>query len=216
MKWFFLLFLVSMASNASSQYMQYANGEPFVTKSYEEYKGSPFLFEHWAKSKVLTSTGKLYDSIYVNLDMYSGILLFLRDGKPYSFVEPVAEFSIQKGAETVTYKSGKRFNAALPDLFFTTISTKPLIVKANTVNLIESPAYGNATKQYRFVQGKVFYDVSEGTGAKVNLTKGDAEKVFKSHWAAINEFATKNKISFKTEEGWNTLAKHYQTLVQLP
>ena len=214
MKWILGFLLLIICNSASSQFMQYANGEPFLTKTYEEYKGSPFLFDNFVRARVTTANGKVYDSVLVNLDLFGGNLIFLRDDKTYTFADPVAEFSVKKGSETQTFKKGKSFSNGLPDVFVTPISAEPLLLTAGTINLVEGASYGSASKQYRFVQGKTIYTVKDGLVSKMNLTKSDAEKVFEKHWSAVNEFASKNKISFKSEEGWSALANYYKTLKQ--
>ncbi|HEY0059335.1 MAG TPA: hypothetical protein VGB56_09370, partial [Flavisolibacter sp.] len=144
-----------------------------------------------------------------------GNLIFLTDDKTYTFTEPVTEFFVRKGSDVVSFKKGGLISKGLPEGYYTTVSNQPHILKASTVNLVEVPVYGASTKQFRFVQGKAIYAVKDGVVSKINLTKSDAEKVFEKHWSAVNEFASKNKISFKTEEGWISLAKQYQSLEQV-
>lgn len=213
MKTFIFSLLIFCSFYSQGQLLQDIHGRPYLTKPYEEYDGTPFLFKDWVDAKVISSDGKAYDSMLINIDIYQNRLVFIREKLVYTFAEDdITELSVIEGEKKRNFKKGKIMDKTLPDLFYEVLDTQPLLLKNTTRKLVDAPSYGGANKKYRFAEGKEFYASVNGTVQKISLNKSDAEKVFADKWKAVNDYAAQNKISFKTEEGWQSVCNYFKTL----
>ncbi len=192
---------------SSAQFLRDISGQPYLAKSSEEYIGSPLLFQTWAKARVVTDNGTIYENMFVNVDLYQNMPIFLRDEKIYTFSDRINELIVIDSPANATFKRGNLIDKSLPDLFMEVISNSPLLLKKQERQLIEIPGYGNGTKNYRYVSGKTYYAVIDGKVAMINLTKENAQKVFVQNWKLIQEYVQQNNISFKTEEGWRKITR---------
>lgn len=66
-------------------------------RDYNHMKGSPFLFEDWVKGTVKLTNGIVYENVSLMYDQVKDQLIFsTEDGKSFSFMYPVYEFTLQK------------------------------------------------------------------------------------------------------------------------
>lgn len=212
MKNLLLVVLIFLSVSSSAQFLQDVNGRPYLSSSLSEYEGSPMLFEKWMLARVKTEDGKVYDSMYINLDIYQNIPLFLRDQQVYAFVSVVGEFNVDRDGIKQTFRRGNLIDKSLPNHFYEVLSEAPLVIRNYSKKLIEVPTYSSANKQFRFAEASLFYAIPEKNIQKIIFSKLLAEKIFSQKWPEINNYATKNKISFKTYEGWKELLKFYQVV----
>ncbi|MFN2438603.1 MAG: hypothetical protein ABR503_05350 [Chitinophagaceae bacterium] len=195
-----------------SQYIQDIHGRPYFATKYSEYQGSPFLFDNWKEADVITAKGEKFEKMIVNVDLYGNTALFNRNDTVYMFIEDIKEFSINEGSATHFFKKGKAMNAQLPDVFMQVLSSKPLIAKSVTKQLVEMQGYGTATKVYNFAQSVNYYGEIDGSVQKIKLTKADAQKLFYKKWEQVQTYAASNNLSYKTDTGWMQLLLYYQSL----
>ncbi|MDB5251308.1 MAG: hypothetical protein JWP27_477 [Flaviaesturariibacter sp.] len=207
-----LLLFVLFFSASRAQFLQDVNGRPYLTTNYEQYEGSPLLFSSWVQARVVTSSGKVYDSMLINIDVYQDQPLFVRDGVTYTFTDKIQEFSLTDGLTNLTFKKGHLISADLPDVFMELVSTKPLVVKHSTRKLVDVPTYGTMTHSFRFADATVFYSNVGGSFRKITLSKKEAETLFASKWKEVSAYADQTDLSFKTEAGWRMLLRYYSTL----
>jgi hypothetical protein len=204
------LLLVSLFS--FSQVYQDINGKPYVAKSLDIYQGSPLLFPSWAKANIITASGKSYNNMAVNIDVYQDLPLFIRSDTTYSFAETVREFVITDKTTQLVFKKGKDIDPSLPDHFMQVISAEPVFVKSVTKTVVEVPGYDSGNKQYRFSENKIYYAKIDGTIQKINLSKTDAMKVFADKWVAVQACVAAMNLSLKKEDGWASVLAAYTTL----
>jgi hypothetical protein len=212
MKQFLLCVILISALNSSGQLLQDVNGRPYLSTVYEEYEGSPLLFNDWVTARVITTNGNIYDSMLIDIDLYGGAVLFRKGTETYNFTEDVSEIFIVKGQEQITLKKGAHISKMLPTGFYQIIGAEPLFMKHITRHKVDMPAYSATGKKYKLVTGKIFYGLISGELQKISLNKINAEKFFKDKWKALDDYAQKNSLSFKTEEGWLQLIRYYDTI----
>lgn len=197
---------------SSAQILQDINGKPYLANSYEAYEGSALLFKDWRTATVITTDGKKYEAMMVNVDLHQGRPLFMRDAEILAFAEPVAEIHAQDEGVYKLFKRGNSIDPSMDADYYQVLSSIPLVLKKNSRKVADVQGYGTSTKQYKFVEGKTYHARIDDKIQKIGLSKSDAEKVFQKSWKEIQELAAKNNISFKTEEGWVTLSKAYEQL----
>ena len=205
-----VLFLFSTGSHA--QFIQDIHGRPYFTTKYNQYEGSPFLFDDWKEADVITAKGEKFEKMMVNIDFYGNTVLFNRNDTVYMFAEVIKEFSINEGSATYVYKKGRAINTQLPNVFMQVISTKPVITKHVVKQLIETQGYGTASKIQKFTQGSDYYGEIDGSIKKIKFTKGDAQKLFYKKWDQMQAYASSNNLSYKTDTGWMRLLSYYESL----
>lgn len=210
-----LLYLLSagqVLQVSSGQILRDINGKPYLANSYEAYEGSALLFKDWRTATVITTDGKKYEGMLVNVDLHQSRPLFMRDAEILAFADPVAEIHAQDEGEYKVFKKGSSIEASLDAEFYQVLSTTPLVLKKNSRKVADVQGYGTSTKQYKFVESKTYHARIDDKIHKIGLSRGDAEKVFRKSWKEIQEMAAKNNISFKTEEGWIALAQAFEQL----
>ncbi|HZH95550.1 MAG TPA: hypothetical protein VEY06_06670, partial [Flavisolibacter sp.] len=100
----------------------------------------------------------------------------------------------------------------LPAGFYQIISAEPLFLKHVNKQKVDMPAYSATGKKYKFVTGKIFYGLIAGALKKLSLNKTNAESFFTDKWKPLDDYAQKNGLSFKTEEGWLQLLRYYHAM----
>lgn len=195
-----------------SQFIQDIHGRPYQMQSNEFFEGTPLLFNDWVTAKLVGSDGLVFENIRVNIDLYQGIPLFIREGKIYTFTSDIKEFNIVGEKTQITYKKGLLIDNSLPDVFFEVLSTSPLVVMNIAKKVVELPSYGTGGKKYKFVEIPTVYATMNGGLQKISLNKSNAATLFQEKWELIKNYAEINNISFKTIEGWQAFTRHYQAL----
>lgn len=210
MKTIATVFFLLLFHGSYAQFMQDVSGKPFLLKTQEEYEGSPLLFSSWVKADVKTSNEKIFREMLVNVDVVQNIPIFFRDESTYAFTEKINEIIVGDSLNKTVYKRGKLLHANFPDHFYEVILESPLLVKRSDKNVVEQPTYGGSSKSYRYVETKTYYRLAGDELQKITLTKENAQRLFAENWEAIEAYAKKNKLSFKTEAGWRQLVKYAQ------
>lgn len=212
MKPFFLSVILISALNSFGQLLHDVNGRPYLLTVYEEYEGSPLLFNDWVTARVMTTNGNSYDSMLIDIDLYGGAVLFRKGAETYNLTEEVSEIFIAKGEEQITLKKGAHISKMLPTGFYQIISAEPLFIKHVSRQKVDMPAYSATGKKYKFVTGKIFYGSIGGELKKLSLNKVNAEIFFRDKWKTLDDYAKRNGLSFKTEEGWLQVLRYYLAL----
>jgi hypothetical protein len=207
-----LLLATFFYATSNAQFLQDVNGKPYLTTSYEQYEGSPLLFTSWVNAQVVTASGRVYDSMLINIDLYQDMPLFIRNGQTFTFTDKITEFTLTDGQTKMVFKKGHLLGANLPDVFMEVLSASPLFARNSTRKLVDVPSYGTVTRQYRFAEANLFYATVNGSVQKISLSKSDAEKVFGSKWKEVSAYASRNDLSFKSESSWRSLLAYYNTL----
>ena len=205
MRFAFSLLLLFGSLFASAQFLQDVGGKPYLQNAVEEYEGSPLLFKAWVKADVTTAGGKVYKDMLVNVDLQQDLPIFQREGKVFTFSEQINEFTISDGTAKMVFKRGASVSPSLPNVLMEVISETPLVLKKHERNVVEVPSYGGSTKSFRYAENKSYYAEIDDGFKKITLSKESAEKLFSKQWKEIEEYAKKNNISFKTEDGWRKL-----------
>ena len=212
MKFLFSIACMLLSVISFGQLLQDINGRPYLANSYEAYEGSALLFKDWTPATIITADGKKYDTMLVNIDLHQGNLLFLRGTEVFSFAENITEIHAIDEQVKKVFKKGTSIDPSMDNGFYQVLNDNPVILKKYSKKVADVPGYGASVKQYKFVDGKVYYARIDDKVQRISLNKGDAEKVFKKSWKQTEDFAAKNKISYKTEEGWVTLSQNFSSL----
>jgi hypothetical protein len=149
----------------------------------------------------------------VNFDIAQNLPIFFRDEKIWTFSEEITEFTLEDHSAKMTFKLGKHLNATLPNVYLEILHEGPTLLKKYDRALVEVPTYASSNKRYRYAESTVYYVLIENEYKKINLSKENAQKVFSLKWSEIEDYAKKNNISFKSEDGWLKLLSHYKTLL---
>ncbi len=56
-------------------YRIYMAGRPYFTTKYNQYEGSPFLFDDWKEADVITAKGEKFEKVMVNIDLYGNTVI---------------------------------------------------------------------------------------------------------------------------------------------
>ncbi|NTS39670.1 hypothetical protein HRG84_02030 [Flavisolibacter sp. BT320] len=211
MKTLVTLFFLFLFQLSYGQFLQDVSGKPYLLKPQEEYEGSTFLFASWMKADVKTSNGKIYKDMLVNVDVVQDIPVFFQDETTFAFSEKINEIVVGDSLIKTVYKRGKSLHAAIPNHFYEVILEAPLLVKRIDKNVVEQPTYASSAKSFRYVETKAYFSLAGNDLQKISLTKENAQRIFAENWEAVEAFAKKNTISFKTETGWRQLANYTRT-----
>jgi hypothetical protein len=208
-----LCLLTNLCFAQGSGHVQDVDGRPYFQKNNIEYRGSPYLFSSWAKASVVTSSGNTYADMLINIDVYNNMPVFIKNDTVYSFSEKIKEFIVTDKQTTISFAKGSAFKSSvLPDVFMQKLGTAPVFLKQTTKTLVEVPTYDSPNKTYRFQEMTAYYIETKTGFEKLTLNKNDAKKIFQENWKAMEKYADKNEISFKSETGWLKLLDYYKTL----
>jgi|GEM_PF-5177495 len=201
------IFLIYTNTSNAQQYLSFASGELMREKKYSGYEGNPYLF----KDFTLSTVNNKYINVWMNVDLYDNTVLFSRNDSQFIFSEVINEFNISTNGDTTSFKRANLIHPAMPIHFAEIISMTPVLLKVRKKDITELATYGTE-KKFRFVEQVDYYTITNGAPNKIRLSKQEAQTVFGNKWKELENHASGNKISFKTEEGWRNLIKYYQSL----
>ncbi|MBC6111632.1 hypothetical protein ACFOG5_20470 [Pedobacter fastidiosus] len=189
---------------------------PLREKQYVDVSGSPYLFDAWAKGKVTTKSGKLFNVDSLKYDLIDDQLIFKDEkGVLMHFEEPITKFEIENGLGGVSYfvNGLPASDGSNPSSYFEIINKgKVSLYKRSTKTIVEDKPYGSATVNKSFQPNNSYFVLQEETLKKINLNSKNAIALFESKKAEMTDYLKKNKVNFKNDEDLKNLFTYFNKL----
>jgi hypothetical protein len=184
----------------------------FNPEKYSDVSGSAFLSDKWQTGDVTTSKG-VYKNLELKLDAYSNTLFFKRNDQPYEFQDPVRDFTLTgKGTDSMFYKKGFSANGLKPDQFVQVLAQgKTSLYRSDQKSLSEINQINKGL--IKTFTTSVRYFISQNDRLQlVKLNKKEMQTVLKDQQVPLEEFTTKNKLSYNREADVVKMVRYLNTL----
>jgi hypothetical protein len=208
-------------SNSNAQLMQDRDGKPILAKDYTDVVGTPYLAPEWSTGIVKLINGQTYKDVALKYNLMEDEVYFKSEkgDEPLSFTDPVSEFTItykdNETGETHTNYYRKGFNGinrTTPNSYFEVLSDGTVqLLKKKTVGVVVSQEWNSATKVKNFKDETKYYLVKNGQATQVKKDKKLLEN-FSDKKQQIENYASSNKINFKSDADLSKLVTYYNSL----
>jgi hypothetical protein len=186
-------------------------GQPVLVKKYEEYEGSPFLYDEWKKGSVKLKNGKEYSNLDLKYDAAEDRVLFKDDrGNTYKFNDPVSEFRLN----SQLYRSGYQADESrTPDSFYQVlVDGNTQLLKRVAKTIAEQKTYGSAVLKKHFQSTESFFIVKAGKLKKVRKDKKAIFDALGGNAAEMEQYIASNKLNLKIDNDMAMLISYYNSL----
>jgi hypothetical protein len=191
-------------------------GINFMGEVDPKLKGSPYLFDSWAKGSVLLEDGKSYNDLALMYDVLADRVIFKSDlGKMQAFSVRVKEFTVDLEGGNQTFRSGfpaidggtiNSYYHILTDgntKFLKKIS-KQITEGIEPGDITMSKKLQNNVKYYIFIDNKLLR-VKKDKKAILSLLNSKAS-------ADLENYISSNKLNLKNEDDIVKLINYYNRL----
>ncbi len=212
-----LLFVLTLAllfsyGTVSAQEIVYDfSGQPVLLKKYEEYEGSPFMYDEWKKGSVKLKNGKSYSDLDLKYDAAEDRVLFKdKLGNTYKFDDPVSEFEIND----LLFRSGYAANESRTENSFyqVLVDGGTQLLKRINKTITEQKTYGSAVLKKQFQSTESFYMVKAGEIRKIKKDKKAIYEVLGNKAAEMDNYIASNKLNLKIDNDMAMLISYYNSL----
>lgn len=195
-------------------------GQPFMTKSYTDVRGSAYLYDTWMKGSVTTDKGVTYEGIELMYDQVANELIFKSSsGETKTFVQPIIEFSIKTMKDEVMLKEQvfrKGFvpvDAASPETYYEVLTDgEAQLLKRTAKAIFEELPYGASSKVKTFQSEIHYYIAKNGKLIKIKKDKKSILRALSDEETEIEEYIKNKRIDLKKDEGLASLVAYYNSI----
>jgi hypothetical protein len=214
---FSLFFVLSVSHVCLGQtYLEEVNGRPIKGNIQTDVTGSPLLFKSWKQATVLFKDGKTLNNIPMNVDLVSQTPLFVGPGnQALAFVDPIASFSvIDTLGSLMNKKLYNKLENGDPGYYLVIADGKLTLLKKVWKVVWEDKTYNSATVTRSILEKSAYYVMNKdaNTLSVIKPSKKSILAAFKDKTDAVEDYLTKNKINFGTDEDLNKLFLYYNSL----
>lgn len=220
-----LVLLVSLSlatiTGAAAQFaVTDVTGQPFMSKSYTDVRGSAYLYDTWMKGSVTTDQGVTYEGVELKYDQVADELIFKSgNGEPNTFVQPITEFSIKVTKDNAVLKEQvfrKGFipvDAAKPHTYYEVLTDgETLLLKRTSKAIFEELPYGSSTKVKTFQSETHYYIAKNDKLIKIKKDKKSVLKALGDKEAELEAYIKSNRPDLKNDEALANLVAHYNSI----
>lgn len=182
--------------------------------TYEEIKGTPYLYSDWYPAKLLDSEGKYHKFSEVNFNGFTHELESKADGQVEEFIaHAYLKIIVNTGANENTFIRGIHPEFARNIVCIMYDGQKVKFIKDFEVKLEESVVQtpGIPTVFEKFSASKEYYLMLGANLNKVKLKKKSIIELLGSK-TELEKYLKQEKINVSTESGLISLLSYYETL----
>lgn len=193
-------------------------GKAYQASSYNEIKGSAYLFEDWKPSSVTDNLGTVFPDIMIRFDAFANEFLYNHGDTTYSFVTIISEVKLFPfSGDTATkmiFKKGFTVSDKLtPDKYVQVLTEgKITAIKYIYKTLEEITEYNMPGTIKNFASRMTYFFIKEGT---VLIQKPNArllEELLKDKWLVVDSYMKQYSLSPKNEDDCVKIINYYNTL----
>ncbi|UTA67701.1 hypothetical protein [Emticicia sp. 21SJ11W-3] len=202
---------VWLATNAHAQIAISADvigGTPLTGQPYTNIKGSPFLLDTWEIGTVTMASGKKFENLSMMFDQVANMVIFRgADGQSKAFSQPVAAFTVKKGADVYNFERS-------PDgVFYEKLLTgKITLWKKNQKSIIDEKPYGSATVQRNILNNTSYYIGELSKLSKIKTDKKSIIALFGDKAGEVEIYIKKEKLGTKEDADLIRIFDYYNSL----
>jgi hypothetical protein len=213
-----IVLILSLSAKSQVYLSDPFSGKPYLAKSYEDIRGSAFLFDDWKQSHVTDKSGTTFRNVMIKFDAYANKFFYNQGDTTYEFVtfiNKVELFPLSDDTSTkMIFKNGFIVNDKLmPDKFVQVLTEgKITALKYIYKTQDEITEYNMPGKIKTFSNRMMYFFIKEGAiisqkpGAKL------LEEMLSDKWSVIDSYIKQNSLNPKKEDDSIRIINYYNTL----
>ena len=206
--------------SAGSDRFYTIGGTPVTnTKYVRVIEGSPFFSEAWMKGKLSLSTGEMYDSLWLRLDLLENELHFIsKEGKELIATTPVRGVTLKDSVTGSQYHFVHSSFLQMPKNmeagWYQLLIAGPATLYKRVVKIMnENKPYGSATVEQTIkTSGQYFVSVN-GFFTRIKKFK-ELPDALKDKATELNTYTSSQNLSGRSEADYSRLVSYYNRLVE--
>ena len=190
-------------------------GINFMGEIDPKLKGSPYLFEGWAKGSVVLEDGKSYNDLGLMYDVLADRVIFKSDiGKMQAFTVRVKEFTIDTDKGQHTFRSGfPAIDGGSDRSYYQVLAEgNTKLLKRTTKQITEAIEPGAITMSKKLQDNIKYYVLIDNKIVRVKKDKKAILALLKNKSAELENYISSNKLNFKNEDDIVKLVNYYNRL----
>lgn len=194
------------------------SGKPYTAKTYEDIRGSAFLFDDWKPGHATDKYGTTFLNVLLRFDAYANKFFYNYKDVTYEFVTDISEFEIFpfSGDTTTKMVFKKGFTATdklTPDKFVQVLTEgKITAIKYIYKSLEETTEYSVPGKIKSFTNRMTYFFIKDGTAISQKPSSKLLEELLKDKWAIVEPYMKQNSLSPKSEDDCIKIISYYNSL----
>lgn len=195
----------------------FRNGENEIIRKgiYTDIEGSPLLYEAWLPGKVTTVSGKVYENLKLNYNIYEEMLTFVYDSadKPLKFEEQVKTFTIYTPAALTFANSFPAIDRQTTASFYHVLSSngKTALLKRyqKILNVIKNY---NSSETKKFQDAVAYYIYKDGKMLQLSKNKDSILNTLANKKEQLQSFVKQSNLNLKKDEDLAKLFDYYLSI----
>ncbi len=204
-----LLLIVAVETSAQSTVENFAtiSGQPFFPKTYQDVNGTPYLFDDWAPSTIVLSSGVILRDIRTNFNVVTNELLYIDEKGKTMVANPTVIKQVEANAGSLR----KFVTTEARNTYYEIISTsgKATLMKHHKKVILETKPYNSATVQKNFISNESLMLLHEGTVTEVKSANDLYNVLTPSE--PLKQFAKKERLKNRSVDAWIKIVDHYNS-----
>jgi hypothetical protein len=186
---------------------------------YLQYDGSPFFNESWVDASLKVSSGEIYDSLKVRIDIFKDDLVYYNEALHKQLIvdkEIINEIYLnnERGEQEYLVKnvcSADTNNRPTCSFYFIQVSDSISLWSHQQKGVVQYNSTSTKKLGYYFSQAK-YYMVVNGKQTALTLHKRPLSKLFPENKRAIISYVNKNQLNLKD---MNNLSQLFEKINEL-
>ncbi|GAB2690163.1 hypothetical protein GCM10027037_11360 [Mucilaginibacter koreensis] len=212
--------LIALNSTVIAQAFNDVNNVQVTLTKYDNVDGSPYLTDEWATGSVkLANVSKPYTNLLLKYNQESDQLYFKgQNGVILSFLEPVAEFSINYNLDgiphTSRYKNGyKSIAGTIVNSFFEVLADGNVQLLKKTFNTIEEQKnYGSAITERKMASTVKYFIYTNGKAVLVKPNIKSLLTVLADKQTQLKSYIENESIHSNSDEDLTKIVSYYNSI----
>ncbi|WP_299817761.1 hypothetical protein [uncultured Pontibacter sp.] len=183
-------------------------------------KGSPYLYENWAKGTVQLTNGIVYEGMDLLYDQIRDELIFTVDGNQRQiFMQPVQSFTIsnpenRRVVDQKTFTKGfTAVDGATPNAFYEVLAAgNTQLLKRTTKAIVEERSETSILKVKQIKESIKYYVARDGQLTRITPSKKSVLTALSNKKTELEGFIKQHNLNLKEEADLAELVDFYNSL----
>ncbi|MCC5913180.1 MAG: hypothetical protein JJU46_02285 [Balneolaceae bacterium] len=208
---------VQNAADISSEEMRnMLDADRIPTHRATNTTGSPFFQDEFHEGSLTLHNGRVTKGVEIRYNSHEQNVEMLMDGNVYAVPgERLSSFQFEIGNQTYLFRKGYDARRLSEDEFVQVLADghASLLIKHVTNFYADTPTYGQATQEDRYVNNRTYYiKIGDDVDRIRGLSQRRVMRQLDTHQDEVEEYAQSNNLDFGEAEDVARILTYYNSL----